>query len=427
VTPLRDYQARTIDLARAEFRAGKRALCIVLPTGGGKTRIGAEIVKGHIAKGGRVLWLAHRTELVSQAADRILAEGLDNVGVVAAGVEPNRCAPVQVASIQTLVARHERPEATLTVFDEAHHYAAAEWGAVASHYAGAHRIGLTATPERRDGKPLGDLFDAIIAPVSVSELTEGGYLVPCEVLAPKKRLSKEIAGDPVDRYLSIARGRRAIFFAPSVEQAVDIATKLCAANVPAVCIHADTPRDVRADALARFADGDLVALTNVYVLTEGTDIPPAEVCVLARGFSHASTYLQCVGRVLRPSPGKTSALVLDLCGVSRRFGVPADEREYSLKDRAIRVVEREDDESVGPGGPVVVPNVVDAELFAVLEIRKTVTKWTRGRRGTRHHALEQLLRTARERGFKPGWAVHKFKERFGVLPWEVVETDPPTP
>src|SRR5690606_12153671 len=183
--------------------------------------------------------------------------------------------------------------------------------------------------------------------------------------APRRRLKREIAGDPVERYLAAARGRRAIFFAVSVEQARELADRLNAADVPAACIHGETPAEDRADALARFVAGELIALTNVYVLTEGADLPAAEVCVLARGFSHASTYLQCIGRVLRPAPGKESALVLDLCGVSRTFGVPADEREYSLEGRAIRLVGKPAEPEEPSGDGMNVPRVVDAELELV--------------------------------------------------------------
>jgi DNA repair protein RadD len=415
--PLRPYQTRAIDLVRDAVRGGSRAVVLVVPTGGGKTRIGSEIVGRHIAKGGRAVWLAHRTELVTQARDRLLGDGLDRVGVVAAGLNPDPEALVQVASIQTLAARGLRPGASLVVLDEAHHYVAAEWGAVAEHYAGAIRLGLTATPERSDGKPLGDLFSSLVAPVQVSELTELGHLVPAEVLAPKRRLPRQLAGDPVERYLDRAAGRRAFFFAATVAQAEELAARLLAAGVPAACVHGDTPADERAAAVERFRAGELHALTNVYVFTEGTDIPEAEVCVLARGFSHASTYLQCVGRVLRPAPGKAEALVLDLMGCSRSFGVPADAREYSLDGRAIRVVGKPDEEQTG-GGTVEEPEIVDAELEAVKEITATAAQWTRGAQGPARRQLERLLATARERGYSRGWAVHKFREQYGCLPWD---------
>jgi len=396
VTPLRDYQVRALEQVRDQLRSGKRAVCCVLPTGAGKTRIGAEMALGANDRARRTLWLAHRNELVQQAAERIRAEGIGRVGVIKADVFPDPGALVQVASVQTLLAQGKRPEAELVVFDEAHHYVSSDWGALAQHYSGAWRIGLTATPERGDGKPLGDLFQSLVAPIQVAELTERGFLVPCHFVAPKKRISAKRMPDPVSAYLGNihARSRRSIFFANLVEQAEEYAARLQSAGIRAACISADTDDDVRADALRRFARGDIQVLTNVFVLTEGTDLPPAEVCVLARGFGHASTYLQAVGRVLRPSPetGKQSALVLDLCGVSRTHGVPADERKYSLDGKAIQVF--------------------------------NVGVWGRFESMGKHCSPNersfyvQQLRIARARGFKPGWAVMRFKSKFGRAPWE---------
>src|SRR6185295_11926979 len=108
------------------------------------------VARGHIAKGGRVLWLAHRRELVQQAASTLERLGLD---VGHSGLKAS--SPVQVASVQTLLARGEAPAASLVVYDEAHHFAAEDWGRLATAYAGAIRIGLTATPERGDGRGLG--------------------------------------------------------------------------------------------------------------------------------------------------------------------------------------------------------------------------------------------------------------------------------
>ncbi len=416
--PLRPYQTHSIELVRAQIRAGHRSVVLVIPTGGGKTRIGSEIVAKHIAKGGRVLWTAHRTELVSQARERLLGDGLERVGVIAAGVKADDAALVQVASIQTLAARGLRPEASLVVMDEAHHYVAEQWGEVAEHYKSTFQIGLTATPERSDGKPLGDLFTSLVAPIQISELTEAGYLVPAEVLAPNRRLYRQLAGDPVERYLEEASGRRALFFAGTVVQAEQIAAKLNERGIPAMCVHADTPHLDRAAAIERFRSGELIALTNVFVFTEGTDLPEAEVAVLARGFSHPSTYLQCVGRILRPFPGKTSALVLDLMGVSRVFGVPADFRKYSLDGRAILVVGKEPESEVGYGVSLEPPEIIDEELELVREIRVMAGKWSNGMLGPQRLELERLLKIARDRGFKPGWAAHRFREQFGRLPWE---------
>ena len=416
--PLREYQTKAIDLLRAEFRAGNRHPLLVLPTGAGKTRVAVEIVRNAISKCGRILWLAHRTELIAQAAARVRAEGVSHVSIITADSEADPSAPIQIASIQTIAARATRPDATLVIFDEAHHYCADQWGGVARHYTPLPWIGLTATPERSDGRPLGDVFDSIVAPISIKQLTDLGHLVPCDTLAPERCLKlNEIAADPVEQYLKLTPGRRAIFFASTVEAAQNIADTLCNSGIPAACVHADSPTEIRADIIARFYSGELLAITNVYILTEGTDIPPAEVCVLARGFGHPSTYIQCVGRVLRPYPGKSRATVIDLTGISRKFGVVSADREYSLDGIAISVAgekkRKKPEVETEPAHRV----IMNLDLKMVQEIQKTARKWGGAQTEYRRHVLEDLLATAAKKGYKNGWAVHRFHARFGVLPW----------
>jgi superfamily II DNA or RNA helicase len=342
---LRDYQADVIAKARTEMRAGRTRCVIVIPTGGGKTRIGGAIVQSAIAKGGRVLWLAHRSELVEQAALTLESFGL-TVGVVAASSRrrPSPDAPVQVASIQTLVARTEgRPPATLLVWDEAHHCseAAELWAGLLEAYAGVPMIGLTATPERGDGAGLAPLFTGLVVGATVRELTEAGHLVPCEIVRPGRMLEPgQIAQDPITAYREHGGGRQGILFARSVEEAQQYATRLTAEGVRAECVTATTSPADRDAALELFRRGVVRILTNVFVLTEGTDLPMASVCILARGAGSAGIFVQMVGRVLRPSPGKTSALLLDLRGVTHgHVGLPEDERLYSLEGRGMRLAQ----------------------------------------------------------------------------------------
>ena len=169
-------------------RCGRRKVLIVMPTGGGKTCTAAEACRQHVnAEGGRVLWVAHRRELIKQGRDTLERYGL-RVG--AFGL--NSAAPVQVESIQSLVhpKRREVPPATLVVADEAHHLLAEEWRKLAEMYKECLLIGLTATPERGDGQPLGDIFDALVVAAQMSQLiamheqdpTVG--LVPCDVKRP---------------------------------------------------------------------------------------------------------------------------------------------------------------------------------------------------------------------------------------------------
>ena len=342
--PLRHYQEAAISLARREMRAGHKRVVLVLPTGAGKTRVGAAVVASSLSKGGRVLWLAHRAELVEQAAATLAGFGLP-VGVVAASSarEPRPDAPVQVASIQTLLAREtHRPAASLLVWDEAHHASeAAEcWASLLSAYDGIPLLGLTATPERGDGAGLAPLFTGLVVGATVRALTEQGHLVPCEIIRPAHLLKPgQIAQGPLAAYQAHGEGRQAILFARTVEEAVAYRAEFEAAGTRSECVTATTPAADRDAAIELFRRGVVRVLTNVYVLTEGTDLPTAAVCILARGAGSPGIYLQMVGRVLRPAPGKTSALLLDLRGVSHLHGCPDDERTYSLEGRGISLAQ----------------------------------------------------------------------------------------
>ena len=341
---LRAYQIEAIAKVRAAMADGARRVVLVVPTGGGKTRIASDVVRAGVAKGKRWVWLAHRTELVGQAAEALTRLGLE-VGAVAAGSDwPERPgAPVQVASIQTLLARSHRPEADRIVWDECHHCAetAAEWSSLLAGYPAARVLGLTATPERADGSGLAPLFDRLVVGASVRALTLAGHLVPCEIVRPSRWLrdsgetGNPLSQEPLDAYREHTPGQSCILFARSVEAAEAYADQFTAAGIRAVCVTQRTGRVERAAAVEGFKRGHIRVLTNVYVFTEGTDMPNAQVCLLARGASTVGTVLQMVGRVLRPAPGKTSATWLDLQGISHVHGVPEDEREFRLEGKAI--------------------------------------------------------------------------------------------
>jgi DNA repair protein RadD len=332
----REYQTRAIAEARACIARGSKRVLLVAPTGAGKTTIGGLIVKGRIQRSpvARVAWVAHRRELITQAADRLRLFGLE-VGALGEG----RAARVQVASAQALLSSRELPDADLVVFDEAHHYVSEEWIAIPRAYAkaGAISIGLTATPERDDGKGLGGdegIFDDLVVVAQIGDLTREGHLVPCRILAPLERVRK-LALEPVDAYERYAMGRSAVVFAPHVKAARDFADAFRARGIEAGVVHGELALSDRDGTLARFASGDLRVVCNVNVLTEGWDAPIADVCILARKIGSVSLYLQCVGRVLRTRPGKGEALLLDLAGNVSLHGKPDEERVYSLDGEAV--------------------------------------------------------------------------------------------
>jgi DNA repair protein RadD len=332
---LRPYQDRAIVDLRAAYASGRRAPVLVLPTGAGKTVVAAEIIRLSIAAGRKVLFLAHRRELIGQSVAKLGAAGITDVRVITAGSDRGRSdAPVSVASIPTLTRWATRlPDADLVIFDEAHHTIAETWASIAIRYSHALLLGMTATPQRGDGKPLGDIFDALIVGATVPELVALGHLVQCRTIGPAEPLETgEIAQSPAEAYARFAPGRRAVIFCRTLEHAREVSQAM---PVPTEVVHGSLSGAARAGALDRFARGETRALANVHVLTEGWDDPGAEVCILARTPEHAGTYLQMVGRVLRPSPGKREALLLDLGGSFHRHGTPDMLRTYSLDGEAI--------------------------------------------------------------------------------------------
>src|SRR5207302_348299 len=151
------YQGRAVERLRDHIRAGVRRLLLVAPTGSGKTTIAGHLILGAVARGRRILFVAHRRELITQAYKRVLQMGLpeDAVGIVMGqDVRRRPTAPVQVASIDTLRLR-AKPLADIVFRDEAHRALGKSDRQLAAHYPSALHIGLTATPYRSDGRGLG--------------------------------------------------------------------------------------------------------------------------------------------------------------------------------------------------------------------------------------------------------------------------------
>lgn len=341
---LHDYQTAAVAAARTEIARGHRAVVIVAPTGAGKTVIASAIASGAVARGRRVLFLAHRTELIDQSYVKLRAIGLE-VGTVAAASSyaPNPYHPAQVASIQTLLARDLRPEADVVLYDECHHAVAEKYASVVAHYSHAVIVGLTATPERSDGHGLAPMFSSLVVAARPQQLVAMWHddqtrgLVPCEVIRPDRLLPpKRIAQSPCDAYLAHARGRKTIVFAQWVKTAHEHRAEFAAAGVTCEVVHGDMPWRDRLSVLQRFRDGAIGVVVNVFCLTEGLDIPDVSCVILARGAGTPGVYIQMAGRGLRPAPGKTDCMLIDLRGISYVHGHPLDDRTFSLDGKGIR-------------------------------------------------------------------------------------------
>jgi len=321
-------------------------MCLVLPTGAGKTVLAVALAHGQLTRGGKVLWLVHRIELAEQARDALRDAGIP-AGIISPN-HPRTHEAVQIASIETLIARNlVLPGITMLVIDEAHHIMADTYIEVRRQYPGILVIGLTATPGRADGRGLKDAFDCMIAEVQPRELialheadpTVG--LVPVKVIGPAIAVNN-CAAYPVDLYRAKAAGRKTIAFTSTVKQAEDLAEAFRLAGIPARCVDGNMDSTDRASTLADFRAGKLQVLTNVMVLTEGFDCREVSCVILASKVGSPVAYVQKTGRGMRCAPGKRDCLVLDLFGSSHELQMlPDSDREYSLEGTSVRAVKRD--------------------------------------------------------------------------------------
>jgi superfamily II DNA or RNA helicase len=318
---------------RAAFAGGARRVVAQAPTGFGKTHTVAALMADGVTQGKRYVFAAHLDSLVEDTAERLRAKGLQ-VGYVQAGRPSDPTAQVQVCSLQTMHARGERPPGDLLIVDECHRAMAATVRPIVEAYPLA--LGLTATPQRGDGQPLGDVFDKLVPGPSVRWLTERNFLVDADVIAPESGEVDALAMDPVDAYRAHTNGSRALLFAADLAHAAHLQESFSCAGIGAMVISGETLRHDREYARKWLAERAERVLINVSVCIEGWDCPPVDAVILARPFSVCGSFLQAIGRGLRPSPGKELCTVVDLRGSVWLHGLPDEERAWSLSGEAVR-------------------------------------------------------------------------------------------
>ncbi|MEO6597220.1 MAG: DEAD/DEAH box helicase [Planctomycetota bacterium] len=367
---LRPYQAAALEAVRDAYRKKHRAVLVVMPTGTGKTVLFAEISR--LAKG-PVLVLAHRQELVEQARAKISAWCNDVVAVEMAhrreltrpdfsradGTRPK----ITVASIQTLrqrLARVPRDAFRIVVVDEAHHATADSYRAVLDHF-DAHLLGVTATPDRSDKVPLGEIFAEVAFEYDMRTAIKEGWLCPIRSFlvhtqadfSNVRKVAGELATRDVEQILTqelhlaeIAtpilreRGDRpTIVFAASVAHAHALARVLNQLSGDPSCAEAldgSTSFEQRAPTLERFDRGEIKVLVNCSLFTEGFDAPRIALVAVARPVLSRSFYAQMVGRGTRIAPGKKDLLVLDFVPSNCRHSLAAAVDIFAAEDADVR-------------------------------------------------------------------------------------------
>lgn len=333
---------------------GARSILIQSPTGSGKTLLTAHMLKTAASKGLSSWFLVHRRELIKQSISAFAEVGVRH-GVVAAEFIEESNLPIQLASVQTLARRvHKMNPPKLIVYDESHHLAAGSWSKIHAAFPKAYHIGLTATPERLDGTGLKPWFSHMIKGPSVRWLIDNGFLSEYKIYAPpsinttdihsrmgdfvKSELQQaidkpSITGDAIKHYLKHGAGKRAVCFCVSIEHSKHVMRQFLDAGVAAAHVDGESSVEYRDATIERFRKNEIQVLTNVDLFGEGFDLPALEVAILLRPTQSLALYLQQVGRALRPYAGKSHAVILDHAGNCARFGLPDEEREWSLESR----------------------------------------------------------------------------------------------
>lgn len=465
---LRPYQQDAITDLRRTLATGCKRVLLQLATGAGKTRIAAEIVKMSQGKQKKVLFLAPRRELITQAASALLGQGVSS-GIIMAGVPEKRFLDVQVASFDTLHARAIRssrmrmPDADLVIVDEAHLSLADTRKSIIEHYADAVVIGLTATPARGDGRGLGEIYEELVMGPSIRHLTAEGFLVPLRYYAPsspdlaKLKINKDgdyveaglaermdtprLVGDIVDNWLRIARSRLTVVFCVNRAHSRNVCARFNEVGISAEHVDGETPTEERAAILDRVRSGKTQVLCNVFVASYGLDIPVLDCAVLARPTKNIALYLQMIGRVMRTADRKHDALVIDHAGSVKENGfvdelIPwsLDEKE-KVKDRKLRLQQ----DNAEPK-PIICPRcqtqfkarrdcpacdyeaipankAIPTHEAELQEVQREMRKENRAATWEeKREFMGGLKAWAIEHGYKDGWAANKYREKFGVWP-----------
>lgn len=291
-------------------------------------------------KNGKTVWfLVHRQELLKQTIDTFDRFNIPTDKIL-------------IGMVATVANRPERyPAPDFIIFDECHFSAANTWQKIINAYPDCFITGLTATPCRLDGKPLGNIYTDLLVGITANELIAQGYLSRYKYFAPTvsdlsslkirgkdydaqsatELLSQRaVFGNVIDNYKQYADGLQTICYCSSIKHSEDMASEFNRHGISARHFDGNTHAKERADIIQRFRDGEIKILCNVDLISVGFDCPDCYCCILLRPTLSTALYIQQACRALRPAEGKT-AIILDCVNNYQRHGLPTDDREWSLQ------------------------------------------------------------------------------------------------
>lgn len=422
MTLLRDYQQRAVNAVFEQWK-DVRSTLVVQPTGTGKTTVFTDVIRR--CQPERAMIVAHREELIFQAQKRMESQGGLACEIEMGDQSASEVfrSPVVAATVQTLISgsgdsrrmhRFSPHDFGLLVIDEGHHSTAASYRKIIEHFSqnpDLKILGVTATPDRADEEALGQIFETVADVYEILDAIHDGWLVPVDQQMVNiedldfssvrttagdlnaSELAAVMEGEKIlqgvcGATLELVGKRQTIVFTASVrhaEMACDIFNRH--QHDMADWISGKTPKEKRREIMAHFHDGDLQILCNVGCLTEGVDVPKAEIVVMGRPTKSRSLYAQMAGRILRPLPGlvdgkstpeerraaisnsvKPSALIIDFSGNAGRHKLitSADILGGNVSEEAIELAVRKARES---GQPVRMADELD-EAEHELELQR---------------------------------------------------------
>lgn len=438
---LRPYQNELVERVRKAWRQGYKAPCIVLPCGGGKSCIVAEMARRTTFGGKRVLFLVHRRELVRQICGTFRRWG----------VLMDLCDVMMVQTATRRLKKLKRP--ALIITDENHHSLAQSYKRIYEFFSAVPRVGVTATPVRLNGDGLGDVNDTLIVGVTAKWLIENNCLAPYDYYAPdvadltglhvsrgdfvaadieKAMIKNTVFGDVVKYYRQLADGKKAVCYCASVKHSQRTADVFNENGISAAHIDGTTPEAERDKVIADFRSGKVQVLCNVDLISEGFDVPDCECAILLRPTKSLTLYIQQSMRCMRYRKGKR-AVIIDHVGNYARHGMPDDDREWSLDKKSKQQKKQQAEQKpvrqcpecfftfgIIPGKKVThcphcgyefpaASREPDAdETIGLVKIEGFKLDLSSPNDCTTY---PELLEYAKSHGYKPGWAYYQAKRR----------------
>lgn len=344
---LRPYQTDIVNRMRKAYQQGFKSPCLVLPCGGGKSIIMADISKLSAQKGNRILVLVHRIELCEQLQETFINWGCD-------------MSKVDIMMVQTASRRlNKLPDYTFILTDESHHSPSNTYQKIYNYFNKAKRIGLTATPAHNE-KGISVAHDKLIVGVSVQWLIDNKYLSPFRYYAPvqadfksSKKKGKDfdqqeaatildkpkIFGNVVTHYQELANGLKAICYCPTLDYSRKMAEIFNQSGIKAKHMDGETDEVTRKQIMQDFRNGTICIICNVDLISEGLSVDDCNCCILLRPTQSIILHVQQSMRSMRYQPNKT-AIIIDHVGNYLRHGLPSDVREWELTEQQKKNMEK---------------------------------------------------------------------------------------